>query len=201
VHRGFTPRDNSRCVYLFSAIGLPLLDIVYENFHSIRLYEDLGQYGRLADHLKIAERVCTQAAPLDIDMTYSIGSFAHLVRLVSQPTFMSDWEWLALNQDEEPWVFWELRQKAKENLESLFNNPWTFDCPVCRNSESVVCDLDFETACGDDTERQQKITPTQMRCVYCGYLIGKDEPFISEIILHDQLTLGVTKEILKEYHV
>jgi transcription elongation factor Elf1 len=197
VHRGFTPRDNSRCVYLFLVIGFPLLDIVYENFHSIRLYEDLQR--DLADHLKIAERVCTQAAPLDIDMTYCIGSFAHLVRRFFQPTFMSDWEWLALNQDEEPWVFWELRQKAKENLEHSFNMPWTFNCPVCSNSKSVVCDLDFETECGDDTERQQKITPKQMRCVCCGYVVGKEEPFISEIILHDQLTLDVTKEILNEY--
>jgi hypothetical protein len=85
VHRGFTPRDNSQCVYLFLVIGLPLLDIVYDNFHSIRLYEDLRR--DLADHLKIAERVCMQAARLGIDMTYCIGSFAHLVRRVFQPTF------------------------------------------------------------------------------------------------------------------
>ncbi len=68
--------------------------------------------------------------------------------------------------------------------------PWTFDCPDCKDFESLVCDLEIE---------DQRLVPTQMACENCNYIVHDSEPFIAEVLLREQLTEDLQRRILKEY--
>jgi hypothetical protein len=190
VHRGFSPKDNSVCVHLFISVALPLLDVCYEDYHAISLHRDLGQDQAFARHLSIAAQVCTRALPLGVDMTYCIGSFAHLVRWFLKPNFTGDWEDESLIHGEEIGLNWKLKDREKSKIERLFSMPWTFNCPVCEEFESVVCDLKAEN---------QQLIPTRMACTNCSYVVRDSQPFISDILLREQLTEELQHRILKEY--
>jgi hypothetical protein len=188
VHRGFSPRDNSRCVDLLIDVGLPLLNICYEDFHSINIYRDLRQDHAFAKHLNISEQAYSQARDQVANMTYCIGSFAHLVRRFLQPDFSSDWEYDLLTKTEAAAENWELKENQKKELETLFSMPWTFDCPICEDLESLVCDL-----------QDEDLTPGRMACTNCGYVVHDGEPFIGEILLREQLTEALKQKIREEY--
>jgi transcription elongation factor Elf1 len=68
--------------------------------------------------------------------------------------------------------------------------PWTFDCPVCEDLESLVCDL---------KDNNRRLIPMRMACTNCGYVVGDAQPLIGELLLKDQLTDAVEQKILREY--
>jgi hypothetical protein len=190
IHRGFSPRDNGICVDLLIRIALPLLEICYGDFHSIDLYTDLRKDHAFAHHLCVAQQVCSRARPAGGDLTYCIGSFAHLVRLFIKPTFTSDWESETLVDAESNGLNWDLKRKDKDTIERSYSMPWTFNCPVCEDYESLVCDLETE---------DQRLVPKQMACANCNYIVHDSEPFIAEVLLREQLTEDLQRRILKEY--
>jgi hypothetical protein len=190
IHRGYSPKDNSICVDLLISVALPLLEICYGGFHSIDLYADLRKDHAFAHHLSVAAQVCSRARAAGVDLTYCIGSFAHLVRLFIKPTFTSDWESETLDHAESNVLNWDLKRRDKNTIERWYGMPWTFDCPVCDDFESLVCDLETE---------DQRLVPKQMACANCNYIVHDSEPFIAEVLLREQLTEDLQRRILKEY--
>jgi len=190
IHRGFSPKDNSICVDFLIRVALPLLEICYGDFHSIDLYTDLRKDHAFAHHLSVAKEVCSRARPTGVDLTYCIGSFAHLVRLSIKPTFTSDSESETLDHPLSNDLNWDIKRRDKDTIERWYSMPWTFDCPVCGDVESLVCDLETE---------DQRLVPKQMACANCNYIVHDSEPFIAEVLLREQLTEDLQRRILKEY--
>jgi hypothetical protein len=83
----------------------------------------------------------------------------------------------------------QFEHKAKSDLESLLNPSWFFDCPICGGVESLVAELDFHS---DD------VVTDRCACVECGFVVGKGAPYISQVVLADQLA-EKRATILKEY--
>ena len=171
-------------------VALPLLDICYGDFHSIDLYTDLRGLPAFAHHLSVAAQVCARARPAGVDLTYCIGSFAHLVRLFIKPTFTSASESETLDHEVSNDVNWDIKQRYKDAFERLYGMSWTFNCPVCEDFESLVCDLETE---------DQRLVPKKMACANCNYIVHDSEPFIAEVLLREQLTEDLRRRILKEY--
>ena len=96
TYRDFVPRDNMHSIYLYFTAILPLLGYLLSTFSREHLRQDYP----FSDHLRIAKQVC-ELAPLSVDLTYCIGSFAHLVRRFFQPTSTSRWEWQLITDDDE----------------------------------------------------------------------------------------------------
>jgi transcription elongation factor Elf1 len=83
-------------------------------------------------------------------------------------------------------------KKEKEELEQLFGTPWSFDCPLCDDHQSVVCELDEKEL------NSLKVVPKRMACTACGFVVRKSHPFLSEVLLQNQIA-ETRGQILKEY--
>jgi len=82
----------------------------------------------------------------------------------------------------------------KQELERLFDVPYSFDCPVCDDIDSVVAELD--SAALDLRE----VRPICMACSSCGFLVSNTQPYLSQVLLEKQV-LKSRARILKEFGI
>jgi hypothetical protein len=191
THNGFGSNDNSESVSLYLEIGIPLLAASYGEFHCFDLKDALLQ--EYAELLDMANRVCIRAKALPVsDLSYCLNPFGHMIRWCFKDNFSTHWEIGALVRADEIGLKFEDIHKEKERLERLFGASWTFNCGICNDVESVVCEL-------DESELDSlKIVPKRMACTACGFAVRETHAFLSEALLQDQIEKS-RSDILSEY--
>src|SRR5262245_58812991 len=103
---------------------------------------------------------------------------SHFIRWHLKLTARTAAEWEMLDKDTVG-IKSELESNAKTKLESLLHPSWFFNCPICGGLESLVAELDFHS---------HDVVMDRCACVECGFVVGKGAPYISQVILADQLT-------------
>jgi hypothetical protein len=191
THDGFSPRDDSESVDLLLEVGLPFLHQCYLHLFSFDLWDAL-----LPDHvsqLKIGAEVYARGKTVaELDRSYCLKSLGHLIRWSLKDHFSADWELDELAKSEESGGGFEFKHKQRQELERLFGPEWLFDCPLCREPQAVVCQLD------EAGLRSGNIVPQQMACINCGLVVRKKELYLSEELLKDEI--ATAKEIiLRDY--
>lgn len=194
THRGFNPQDDSESVSLYLDVALPFLSLCYREFHKFHLMD--GLLMEYAEHLNAAQAVHTLAneVPDIVDMSYCLHSFGHLIRWCFKRNFSAGWEINTLVRAEEVGGKFEKTYAEKQELERLFDAPWSFDCPVCDDVDGVVAELD--TSWLDKGE----VIPIRMACTNCGFVVSYGQPYLSKVLLAKQILQSKTR-ILKEYGI
>jgi hypothetical protein len=194
THRGFSPQDDDETTGLYLEIGLPLLRLCYSEFFGFDLVGGLLE--EYANHLGIAERVSALVMRVpDLDRSYCLHSFGHLIRWAWKEKFSANWEISALIDAENRGGKFHVTSGEREKLERLSNAPWSFCCPVCDGVDSVVADLD--SAALD----LKKVTPLSMACMECGLVVSKSQLYLSQVLLEEQITEPVKASVFREYGI
>jgi hypothetical protein len=193
THRGFGAGDDGESVALYLDAGLPLLRLCYREFHAFDF--DDGLLMEYAEHLRVAKEVHTHASKTpDGELCYCLNSFAHLIRWCFKGSFSSQWELHALTMAEEIGVKFERTYKRAQELEGLFEDSWTFDCPVCDEVEGVIAELE------SDSLDAQELRVGRMACTHCDFVVTDSQVLLSNALLAAQLSKARAK-ILQEYGI
>lgn len=193
THRGFSPQDDSESVGLYLKIGLPFLSLCYREFHAFDLMG--GLLMEYMDHINVAQKVCALAKVTpSLDISYCLNSFSHLIRWCFKRNFSAGWEIDALVNSEEIGGKFEHMYAEQQELERLFYVPYSFDCRVCYDIESVVAELDSVAL------DLREVKPIRMACSNCGFVVSNSQPHLSQVLLENQVVASREK-ILKEYGI
>jgi hypothetical protein len=193
THRGFSPQDDSETTSLYLEVGLPFLSLCYRELHLFDLMG--GLLAEYVEHIHAAEKVHALAKGLPyIDMSYCLHSFGHLIRWCFRRNFSASWEIDALVHAEELGGKFGRTYAEKQELERLFEAPWSFDCPVCDEVEGVVSELDPARLKNGD------VFPKRMACTNCGFVVAEFHPFLSQVLLEGQIADSRLR-ILKQYGI
>ena len=189
THEGFIPRDDSEAVGLLIEVGIPFLAVCYQHFYSFDLWDAILQ--EYAHQWRIGTGVFQRAKEVsDLDCTYCLNGLIHLIRWNLRENFSADWEIKATVETAENGVQFAFNYKRREYFERLYALSWVFDCPLCRQPEAAVCELD------SDELESKNVIPLRMACINCGFVVGKAQPFLTEALL--ELNVARAKEkILK----
>jgi hypothetical protein len=165
--------------------------VSYRDFHGFDLRDALLQ--EYVELLDVAVRVCNRAKAFPAaDISYCLNPFGHLIRRCFNDSFSTNWELDALVEADQTGLKFERMHKEKGRLELAFGASWTFDCLVCNEVESVVCELD------ESELKLRNIVPKRMACTGCGFAVRKADAFLSEALVEDQIAKS-RLDILKEY--
>ncbi|WP_152548571.1 hypothetical protein [Cupriavidus sp. SK-4] len=191
VHHGFSPHDDSESVSIYLEVGIPFLDLCYKQFHSFDLMD--GLLIEYAEHVRAAQKVHTLAQGAhNIDLSYCVHGFSHSIRWSFKESFSSSWEIDALAHAEEIGTKFDRTFSEKKKLENLFEVPWSVSCPVCREIDAAVVEID------PDKMDEHEIATNRLACTNCGFVVHSDEPYLSQVLLEGQVSSSKSK-ILEEY--
>jgi hypothetical protein len=191
VHSGFGRDDDSASVTLYLEIALPLIEASYRDLHSYELTDGLLQ--EYAQLLRAAQEVHRRARTSEgHDRSYCLNAFGHLIRWCFKQNFSASWESNALEMADARGTKFEAVEREKKHLKAVFGLSWDFDCPICDDCQSAVCELDeAQLDVGN-------VVPKRMACPNCHFAVRESESFMSEVLLEKQI--GSAKEqILTEY--
>lgn len=192
IHHGFSPQDDSESTSLYLEVGLPFLSLCYQEFHKFNLMD--GLVTEYADHINLAQKVHQLAKQKpNIDMSYCLRGFGHLVRWSFKPSFSTNWEVDALIHAEEIGDKFERMYKEKQKLEQLFKLSWSFNCPICHDFDSVVAEIDSAALDVKDVKL------VRMVCTNCGLMVFNSQPYLSQFLLEKQI-IEAKEKILAEYY-
>lgn len=201
VHRGFSPKDDSESASLYLDVALPFLGLCYKELHAFDLMDGLlMEYSRQIDGaqkvhgLAKAERNGYGQVQREVDMSYCLKGFSHLLRWSIKGSFSAEWEIDALVHAEETSGKYERTAKIIQELEELFEASWTYDCPICQDTDCAVAEIDPEMM------GEKKVVTRRMACANCGLVVLSDESHLSEVLLHDQIA-DSREKILREYGI
>ena len=182
THRGFSPKDDSESASLFLEVGLPFLSLCYGEFHSFDFKD--GLLKEYAEQLAVALEVHSRARNTsDLDLSYCLHSFTHLIRWAFKGAFSLDWEIEILIGADERGEKYDRTRREKEKIERLFHAPWSFNCPICYDFDSAIADLDLIAL-----EKNEDLgTVGRMACTNCGFVVNSAQPYLSSILLRRPL--------------
>ena len=193
VHSGFIPKDDCDASSLLLDVGIPFLLLCYSELHSFDART--GLLPEVSEQIGVATRVHSLAKGLSgLDLSYCFNGFAHLIRWRFKPNFSPSWEVAALTRSEEIGGKYEITEEEKQSLEGLFKVCWSFDCPICDEYQAVVCEIEANKL------ESFRVAPLRMVCVCCGFAVGDSQPFLSEILLEQQVA-DATPKILREHGI
>ena len=169
---------------------MPFLSLCYRELHTFDLLG--GLLTEYVEHIHAAQRVHALAKGLpNIDMSYCLHSFAHLIRWCFRRNFSTAWEIDTLTHADQIGGKFERTYAGKNELERLFEVAWSFDCPVCDSFDAVVSELDTAKLVDRD------VVPKRMACTDCEFVVSRSQPFLSQILLEGQVAKAKS-QILKE---
>ena len=193
IHRGFTPKDDSETSSLLLEVGFPFLILCYSELHSFDIKQ--GLLPEYSEQLGIATRVHAQAKELsELDLSYCWNGFGHLIRWCFKRNFSSAWEVNALTNSEETGRAFQKIERVRYNLECVFDAHWLFDCPICDDIRTVVCEIEANML------ETLKVVPLRMACTRCEFVVSDSQPFLCGILLEQQMAAAQPR-ILEEHGI
>jgi hypothetical protein len=193
AHRGFSPRDDSESAALLLRVGIPLTQAVFADLHDFDFRNGLlEEYARLVD---IGVQAYALARDLhEIDYAFALNPLGHLIRVSFQANFSTTWQLRALERGWEVGLEFEAIAKGRNELESLFGASAVVSCPICAAVDSLSCELDSEVL------DSRKVVAQRAACVSCGFVVATGQPFITQLLVGDQLQ-AAREDILRGYGI
>jgi hypothetical protein len=143
VHYGFSPRDDEATAILLLQTGFPFLSACYKEFFNFDLRDGLEI--ACGHQLAISLAVFESAKEMPgLHFSWCFSAFGHFIRWAVRPSFIADWENEA-SVAEETGVTFGRSEKRKRELERAFGTAWAFDCPICEDVDTFVCELDEDS--------------------------------------------------------
>jgi hypothetical protein len=193
VHRGFSPRDDNPSIRAIVATGLPLLELVFEEFLDFSISD--GLLMEYAEHLRVAKAVLGEADSRGQQGEgYCLNALGASIRWSLKDSFQSSGEWSAIESADTDGYRFEMTQRLRDLLESKCECPCNCDCPVCCEYNTAVADLDTLLL------QRQEVVPVRYSCTNCGFATALDERILAEELLRE--TLLVHKDaVLQGYDI
>lgn len=193
VHHGFSPHDDSESVSIYLEVCIPFLERCYMQFHSFDLMD--GLLIEYAEQIRAAQKVHTLArAAHQVNLSYCVHAFSHSIRWSFKESFSSSWEIDLLTHTEEIGTKFDRTFSEKKKLKNLYEVPWSVSCPVCREIDAAVVEID------PDKMDEQEIATNRLTCTNCGFMVHRDEPYLSQVLLEEQVSSSKSK-IFEEYGI
>ena len=188
VHEGFTRDDDKLATRLLIETVLPYLGDCYQRLFDFSLLE--GLLKEYAEQLRIASQVVRGLKATDnVNITLCLRPLGHLIRWQLRNSFMSQAEIeLAGNYTEHL----DVVIKRVEQLKRIYEPWWVFKCPVCKEVECFVAQLD------DKALDRKAVSLLKGRCAECELVIPSGCPGLADSLCRDQIT-DACSEILHEY--
>ena len=187
IHYGFSPKDDGISAIHLLRTGYDLLEDCYKSFFQFSLSGDNNSMGGLnpdfSHHLRIARAAYHKyKESKELDFTNCFISFARKVQCYMRPTFMTKWENNKLYADViiDNGESWDFNEKQIEKISRTMDIPWRFNCPVCDEIDSFVCDLD------DDQLDLGKVSLKKGTCGNCSLSISSNFSFLVDELCKDQ---------------
>jgi hypothetical protein len=193
-HYGFSPKDDEESAVLILKTGIPFLIKCYKEFFDFDLLD--GLIVEISEHLKFAlESYEIINHNKSSNMKYCFSSFAHLIRWAGlKYDAMSILESKVSEIGQIDNMKFEIWLSLKEKLENALSPSWTFNCPVCNEPDSFVCEL-------NDVDLNHKIVSLKRGiCANCDLNIPND----ASILINMLFKYGKEtekNEILSEYGI
>ncbi|MFA7257309.1 MAG: hypothetical protein WC047_07035 [Kiritimatiellales bacterium] len=189
AHHGFSFRDEEETATLLLKTGYPFLSACYREFFDFSLRD--GLIIEFGEQLDIALSVYTKAKETPGFLPSNcFSAFGHLIRWSVRQSLMPVWEnEVAIHADEVGAKF-NYCGKRKQEIEYALNTTWTFNCPVCDEIETFVCELDEEQLDGHVISLKMGV------CVNCELIIPAGNSFLANALCRDQIEESRAKILL-----
>jgi hypothetical protein len=193
VHYGFSPRDDEETARLLLRTGYPFLMACYKEFFGFDLVD--GLLVEFGEQFNIALDVYTKAKDLpQLNVSYCFRAFGHLVRWSIRQSLMPGWENDASIHADENGLKFDHCEKQKWKLGMTFRASWNFDCPICDDISTFVCELDED--CLDD----HVISLKRGACPSCSLVVPHGCPYLVDALCREQIA-AKRDEILQGYGI
>ena len=190
VHYGFSTKDDEGAAEILLNTGFPFVRACYLKFFDFDLLDGLVvEYAQQLDiALNTFQRIeRTRGAASSLCFT----AFSHLIRWSLRESLMAHWERDSIAQGERRGVAVESSERRKGELESILGATWTFDCPICDDVDTLVCEL-------DEAQLERKtVTLIRGACASCD-LVVREMPFLADALVGTQIETK-RMDILREY--
>ena len=144
--------------------------------------------------LRIALEVYQRAKNIPgIRNSFYFLAFGHLIGWSVRQSLMADWENVASVRADEMGAKFESGEKQKNALERAFGAAWFFDCPICDDIGTFVCELD------EDRLDDRVVVLKRAACANCG-LVVRDIPFLADALVSEEVATKRT-EILRDFGI
>lgn len=175
VHYGFSPRDDEKAAVLLLNIGFPFFEACNREFFGRGLVDSLAfDYG---ENLRVALSTYQKAKDRpNLQFARCFDAFAHLLRWSLRESLMPDWERNAVARAKSYGAPFESSEASKRKLDRIFGATWAFDCPICDEVNTFVCELD------PDRLEEHTIRLERALCTNCN-LVLKGMPFLAEALV------------------
>lgn len=200
IHYGFSPKDDDISAMFLLKTGYILIEQCYKSFFQFSLHGEGDTSGGLDTgidhHLRIARKVYKKAEKKrGLNLRYCFIGFAHTIRWGIQHWMMSDWQKDLLDSNEESaGTSWELQDKQKNELRDIFDVSWDFECPVCGESDSFICEIDGNKL------NNREVFLKRGACAHCNFVIPENCPFLADELCAEQLNQAKLR-ILDDYGI
>jgi hypothetical protein len=192
VHYGFSPRDDETTAILLLKTGLPFLEACYREFFGFDLHSGLARV--FAEQLAITLRVYQRAKNLqEARFSFCFSAFSHLIRWSVRESLMANWEIDAAERADITGAKFDNCHREKKDLELVFGAAWSFDCPICRDIETFVCQLD------EDRLDQRAVIIKRAACANCGLVVA-GIPFLANELIDEEIAKK-RAEILRNFGI
>jgi len=193
VHYGFSPQDNEETAILWMKTGYPFLQACYRELFGFDLMDSL--WVELGEQLGITLDVYAKAKDVTgLNLTHCFLAFRHLLRWSARQSLMSGCENDASVHAEKIGAKFHHCEKEKYELELTLGTTWAFDCPVCRASQTFVCELNT------DFLDEHVISLKRGSCPSCELVVPNGCPFLVDALCQDQITEEQGK-ILRDFGI
>jgi hypothetical protein len=214
VHSGFSPKDDEECSILLLETGFPFLSLCYQVLFDFYLdwrdirpgsgiftsltpeeLDTVGLIPEVAEQLRIAGEVYRRSKSIQGQKhLYCFSALSHYIRLSLKESAMTESEWNIIENADSLGTKFNEEHKFKEEVRRVFDAAWDFDCPFCAGNQSLVTELETEKL------KAAVVATTRCACVQCGFIVGKQAPYLAEVLLAEQITKNRAR-ILKEYGI
>lgn len=193
VHYGFSPRDDEETAAFLLKTGFNFLSACYREFFQFDLQN--GLLPDFAEQLRISMEVYDRVrGENDLHHTYCLRAFGHLVRWHIKDSLIARWELESAQSADEVGTKFDSCQRQKEKIERLFGCSWSFDCPICFDVETFICEIDENHLDTKEVRLERSV------CVNCKLVIPYGCPFLTNALCRDQVEKQRSK-ILLEFDV
>jgi transcription elongation factor Elf1 len=150
----------------------------------------------VSKHLDIALKVFNLVENAsNQNLKCSFSSFAHLIRWNwLRESSLSELELSITDKNQYNEIKFNIKRTIQDKLENILSPSWSFDCPVCDEPDSFICEM-------DKVKLNNKIVSLKRgACANCDLVLKQELPILVNVLCEKQL-IEINEEILREYGI